>query len=352
VVRVQMLKPLRASGSAAALTFQLPHLALALWRREFMDTRVILEQGGELRYYSIAGRWQRWAVRTGLVIVGLILALLLMLALSALALHAGKARLEQSHREIYSALVMGTADAMTPEAQQMSELDMFNLARVIHERDMEIRSLVDTATASLAGENAGLKSRLDSSGLTAKTITLIQSAGAVGGFSPEVGSASHSLVRGQFAEEASRNRELKEVMLALPSRVPLGPHNITSRFGIRSHPIAQQPRFHAGIDLVPHSDDRVFPTKAGKVVMARFNGGYGNTVVVRHDRGIESLYAHLDRIDVKEGDEVDVDTLLGLVGNTGASTGKHLHFEISVGGFPVDPLRVIHTANYVQQIQK
>ena len=55
---------------------------------------------------------------------------------------------------------------------------------------------------------------------------------------------------------------------------------------------------------------------------------------------------------VKEGQQVDRETVLGMVGNTGASTGKHLHFEISVGGFPVDPLKVIRTAQHVQHFQK
>lgn len=346
-----MLNTIRKTVSTAGWVLRVPVIPLTLWRREFIDVRIILEQEGELRYYSIAGRWQRFAVRGGMVMAAVFVSVVLFLLTYARIQHDGKVRLQQSHREIYSALLMGTADATSPEVREMNDDDMFNLARVIRERDLEVRSLVDIATEGLASENHGLKSRLDASGLTARTITLIQSSGAVGGFGPEPSGSSHSLLSGRFAEEASKNRELKEIMMALPSRVPVGAHDITSKYGMRAHPLIRQPRFHAGVDLVPHSDDRVYPTKAGKVVLARPNGGYGNTVVVRHDRGIESLYAHLDRMDVAEGDEVDANTVLGLVGNTGASTGKHLHFEISVGGFPVDPLRVIHTANYVQQIK-
>lgn len=347
-----MFHPIRKTGAFAAWVVQSPFMAMALWRRDFIDARIILEQDGELKYFAIAGRWQRYAVRGVLLLAALVLAVVLSLLGSAVVLHDDKLRLEQSHREIYSALLIGTADADIPEARAMDQDDMFNLARAIRERDLEIRSLVNTATADLASQNQGLKSRLDASGLTARTISLIQSSGAVGGFEPRMAGASHSLVHGRFAEEASMNRELKDIMMALPSRLPVdGTHDITSRFGIRSHPLLKQPKFHAGVDLVPRHDDRVYPTKEGKVVLARVYGNYGNTVIVRHDRSIESLYAHLDRIDVSEGDEVDSSTVLGLVGNTGASTGKHLHFEISVGGFPVDPLRVIQTANYVQQIK-
>lgn len=342
---------IRMVGAASVWTAQSPARLFSLWSREFVDARIILEQRGELKYYDIEARWQRLAVRSVLVLLSLMVIALAVALAFASVLHAGKMRLEQSHREIYGALLMGTSDVSISEVPEINQEDMFNLALVIRERDLEIRSLVGTATENLSSENRSLKSRLDGSGLTAKTISIIQSSGAIGGFSPEVGSASHSLVRGQFAEEASKNRDLKDVLLALPSSMPVGAHDVTSTFGVRNHPLQRTPKFHAGVDLVPHSDDRVYATRAGKVVLARYNGSYGNTVIVRHNRGIESLYAHLDRIDVAEGDEVDSSTVLGMVGNTGASTGKHLHFEISVGGFPVDPLRVIKTANYVQQIK-
>lgn len=134
--------------------------------------------------------------------------------------------------------------------------------------------------------------------------------------------------------------------------MPVVNYGITSRYGIRTHPITQRPSFHAGIDLVTRGDDRVYPAKEGRVILARNYNNYGNTVVVRHERGIETLYAHLASIAVQEGQEVDQQTLLGMVGNTGASTGKHLHFEVSVGGYPVDPLKVMQAAEYVQQAQK
>lgn len=347
-----MLNTIRKTVSAVARVLCVPAIPIALWRREFVDVRIILEQEGELRYYSVAGRWQCYAVRGALMLAAVVLSVLLFLLAYASVQHGVKVRLQQSHRDIHNALLIGTDDIKTPARREMNDEDMFTLARVIRERDLEVRSLVGIATEGLASENHGLQSRLNASGLTARTITLIQSSGAVGGFGPEPGESRHSLLSGRYAEEASKNREFKEIIMALPSRAPVESHDLTSKYGMRSHPLSRQQRFHAGVDLVPHSDDRVYPTKAGKVVLARMNGGYGNTVVVRHDRGIESLYAHLHRMDVNEGDEVDINTVLGLVGNTGASTGKHLHFEISVGGFPVDPLRVIHTANYVQQIKK
>ena len=99
-------------------------------------------------------------------------------------------------------------------------------------------------------------------------------------------------------------------------------------------------------------DDKVFAVKPGIVVMAECHPQYGNTVVIRHLNGVESLYAHMAQLVVKVGDKVTTESLLGYIGNTGeSSTGKHLHFEILVGGYPVNPQKVIRTAQYVQQIQ-
>jgi murein DD-endopeptidase MepM/ murein hydrolase activator NlpD len=74
--------------------------------------------------------------------------------------------------------------------------------------------------------------------------------------------------------------------------------------------------------------------------------------MIRHLNGVESLYAHLAQLLVKVGDKVTTESQLGYIGNTGdSSTGKHLHFEILVGGYPVNPQKVIRTAQYVQQIK-
>lgn len=156
----------------------------------------------------------------------------------------------------------------------------------------------------------------------------------------------------EFFDEVEKNRALADVLNALPSAMPLTEYSLSSPFGMRTHPVSGKPKFHTGVDLLPASGDEVRPAKAGKVVMAHEYQDYGNTVIIRHDRGIETLYGHLASISVKEGQDVDHDTVIGVVGNTGSSTGKHLHFEISVGGYPVDPMKVIETAFYVQKTPK
>jgi murein DD-endopeptidase MepM/ murein hydrolase activator NlpD len=333
-------------------TSALPGLCVSLWRREFQDARIILEQGGNLHYLCVTARLQRLMVRGAMVMGGLVSMAVLTLSITSLALHQGKAQLERNHQEIYSALMGSFAETGLTNSEAISKEEMIELARSIRERDIEIRQIVDSATSNLSAENNSLKSRIHASGLTEQAIKIIQSNSAVGGLASDARAKLPSVLLGKFSTEAADNLSLNEILMALPSRMPVNAHDLTSMFGIRKHPIHGEPRLHAGIDLVPHSDDRVFPVKVGKVVMARPYSNYGNTVVVRHDRGVESLYAHLDSIAVREGQEVSEDTVLGMVGNTGASTGKHLHFEITVGGYPVDPLKVIKTAQNVQPLKK
>lgn len=325
--------------------------AIALWHHEFQDARIILEQQGELRYFAITRQFQRFVVRSLMVSAAAALLVILLLALFAAGLQLEKQRLERSHQEIYQAL-LGASDGGAVSGETLSNADMRMLAQSIRDRDLEIRRYVTSASGALASENQGLQDRLSQSGLTEKAIKLIQSSNPVGGFQPEPPRDIDPLLSQDFAETSATNRELKEILSALPGQLPVKDSSITSSFGIRKHPIQGTPKFHAGVDLISRSDDSVFPAKAGKVILASAYNSYGNTVIVRHERGVETLYAHLASISVREGQEVDLDTVLGQIGNTGASTGKHLHFEVSVGGYPVDPLKVITTAQYVQQAQK
>ena len=321
----------------------------ALWRREYHDSRIILEQQGDLRYFSVSAHLQRNVVR-GLIVFGMALASgFVILVLFALLLMAGNAKLERSHNEIYEALIGSASDITEGGGQSIGREDMLALAQTIRERDIEIRRFVTSSATNLSAENTSLKARLDSSGLSEKAIKFIHGSAAIGGFGNARADSKNPLLRGPLSEEIAKNRALMDVLTALPAIMPLTDFSVASSFGIRNHPVTGRPRLHTGIDLLAGSSDEVKPAKAGKVVMARSYQDYGNTVVIRHERGIETLYGHLASLKVKEGQEVGMDTILGMVGNTGLSTGKHLHFEVSVGGYPVDPQKVIETAQYVQK---
>ena len=106
---------------------------------------------------------------------------------------------------------------------------------------------------------------------------------------------------------------------------------VTSRYGWRDG------RPHRGIDIDLEVWDTVRTAFAGKVRLARTYGGYGRCVVVRHYNGLETMYAHLHRIRVKPGQEVQAGDLLGLGGSSGHSTGSHLHFEARFKGVALNP---------------
>ena len=112
-----------------------------------------------------------------------------------------------------------------------------------------------------------------------------------------------------------------------------------SGFGMRMHPIHKIPKMHYGIDFTSGKGTPVRSTGAGKIVEVKKDvSGYGNHIVVDHGFGYQSLYAHLESVDVKEGQTVAKGERIGAVGSTGTSTAPHLHYEVHFKGQPVNPI--------------
>jgi Rod binding domain-containing protein len=112
---------------------------------------------------------------------------------------------------------------------------------------------------------------------------------------------------------------------------------VSSAFGWRDDPIDGGARFHKGIDLPMPAGSEVRVPADGRVVSVGDQPGYGLTVVVDHGNGLESRYAHLSSADIRPGDPVRAGGLIARSGNTGRSTGPHLHFEVTVNGQAIDP---------------
>lgn len=117
-------------------------------------------------------------------------------------------------------------------------------------------------------------------------------------------------------------------------QLPCGGH-VTSDFGERGA------RYHYGIDLKLHKGDPVKTAFEGVVRISQYSRSYGHVIVVRHNNGLETLYAHLSKRQVKPGDHVEAGEVIGLGGNTGRSSGAHLHFECRFMGEPINPNEVI-----------
>lgn len=124
---------------------------------------------------------------------------------------------------------------------------------------------------------------------------------------------------------------------------PVSPVVVTSGFGFRRDPIVRRRAhsFHSGVDLGRTRGGTVLAAGTGRVLSAGWLGGCGQTVIVQHPGGYQTLYGHLQRILVSVGTEVDSGTPLGIVGSTGRSTGPHLHFEVHRAGIPIDPRRAV-----------
>ncbi|MET3427185.1 murein DD-endopeptidase MepM/ murein hydrolase activator NlpD [Actinoplanes tereljensis] len=138
--------------------------------------------------------------------------------------------------------------------------------------------------------------------------------------------------RGEDRTAVSKEKVSAEEAAADVWLLPLDEFTFTSAYGIRWG------KLHAGIDLAAPEGSPYKSIHAGKVIQAGYYGAYGYSITVQNPDGTEVIYAHSRRVLVKAGDQVKAGQVIGLVGNTGASYGTHLHLEIHVGGNPVDPI--------------
>ncbi|NTU97574.1 MAG: M23 family metallopeptidase [Chlorobiaceae bacterium] len=124
---------------------------------------------------------------------------------------------------------------------------------------------------------------------------------------------------------------------SIPSIRPLnGP--ISSEFGMRVHPIRRTTLFHAGVDISVSSGTKVLATGDGVVSFAGWEGGYGQKVTITHGYGFRTTYAHLSKAIVRAGQRIHRGDIIALSGNTGMSTGPHLHYEVMKNGVHVNPV--------------
>lgn len=112
---------------------------------------------------------------------------------------------------------------------------------------------------------------------------------------------------------------------------------VSSRFGLRVHPITGVEKSHTGIDIASNSGTTVYASDSGTVTLAAWNGGYGNCIMLDHGNGYITLYGHLSAMSVSAGQAVGKGDSIGAVGSTGNSTGPHLHFEVIKDGVRIDP---------------
>lgn len=137
--------------------------------------------------------------------------------------------------------------------------------------------------------------------------------------------------------------QLESQLTYLDSRPDFFPTKgkISSDFGFRRHPVTGQRSMHNGIDISNSSGTAIWAAGTGVVTFEGYDGNYGRVIIIDHGYGYETVYAHLSRISVEEGDTVQKGDQIGKMGATGRTTGPHLHFEIRYNGDSVDPLNIL-----------
>jgi murein DD-endopeptidase MepM/ murein hydrolase activator NlpD len=154
-----------------------------------------------------------------------------------------------------------------------------------------------------------------------------------------------------FNSHADRLDNLATVMKALPLASPLDDYEITSPFGSRNDPINAMTGIHEGLDMGASTGTPVAATGDGQVVWAGWRDRYGNLVEIDHGNGLKTRYGHLSKVMVSTGAHVSRGSIIGLVGETGRTTGPHLHYEVRVGEQATNPMKFIVAGQNVLKTQ-
>jgi len=145
-----------------------------------------------------------------------------------------------------------------------------------------------------------------------------------------------------FDDLISMAKSKEEMLSCLPAIQPISNSDLkrtASGWGLRIHPIYKIVKFHSGMDFTAPQGTDIYVTGDGTVESVVYSKrGYGNHIIVNHGFGYKTLYAHLDRPNVRNGQKVKRGDVIGFVGNTGASLAPHLHYEVELNGVKIDPV--------------
>jgi murein DD-endopeptidase MepM/ murein hydrolase activator NlpD len=221
------------------------------------------------------------------------------------------------------------------QALRMSNEWLKNRVAVLQEENAE---LLDSAVADLSEKSSMIEAVLHSIGVDIPVRVSNQNSG------------------GPFTSSAAGVRDnliLKtDVYLDTIQNVPLGapvPGVITSPFGRRIDPINGKPAYHQGVDIRGPMGSEVKATAAGTVIIQSYDKGYGRYMVIDHGNGFRSKYAHLKKSLVQKGEKIEREQVIGLLGNSGRSTGPHVHYEIHYDDKIVNPTRFVRIAKYLNR---
>ena len=201
--------------------------------------------------------------------------------------------------------------------------------------------LLDSAVADLNKKSRIIESILSSVGIDIQVQLSSENSG--GPFTSSSGSTRDELIL--------RTERYLDTIQNVPLGAPV-PGVLTSRFGWRRDPINGERAYHRGVDIRGRMGSDVKATAHGTVVIQKYDKGNGRYVLLDHGNGFRTKYAHLKKSLVQKGETVERGQILGLVGNSGRSTGPHVHYEIHYDDKIVNPTRFVRIAKYLNRGQK
>ncbi|MEW6594276.1 MAG: M23 family metallopeptidase [Thermodesulfobacteriota bacterium] len=227
-----------------------------------------------------------------------------------------------------------TAKNELAAVQRQNQAILANAAR----QEREQKALLDSALNELRQRTQTIESILSTVGVA---VEVKESRAGAGG--PYRRLSDDSIENLTFKVD----RYLKTVQ-SLPLGAPVG-GTISSLFGRRIDPMNGLAAFHDGVDIRSERGTRVKAPADGVVLKSAYEGGYGNFIVLDHGNHFRTRYLHLQKSLVRTGDSVRRGEAIALVGNTGRSTGAHLHYEVSYRDRPLDPLKFMRIASYMKE---
>lgn len=361
----------------------------------FIDREFFMRANGQVRFLKISAQVQRRAAGIAACVVGFWLVVTLGMAINQvtvtaqrLALSAQEAEVESAEERVAS--YRGSIDEVTKDLerrQQMLESLGDQYLGELTEADAQAPAATETSQeekafktiSAMVPEAAGL-ARIEARQIrfaekmtkvaqarTSKAEAAIRQFGlnpeilarqarnAQGGlFEPFFGGGKKDVRDPRFLKLAAslgRMDAMERALAAIPTSMPAAYMMMSSGFGYRSDPFTGAGAMHAGLDFKGPVGTPILAAADGKVTLAGFNGGYGNTVEIRHANGLLTRYAHLSGLDVRPGQMVDRGVQIGRMGSTGRSTGSHLHFEVRLNGQAINPRKFLEANPDVLKVQ-
>jgi murein DD-endopeptidase MepM/ murein hydrolase activator NlpD len=360
-------------------------------RSWFPDREFIMRSQGQVRFIKISTRLQLWGAA---LVAGLLTAWLLTMAIMAVTQYtANRDRLALLDREAKVTTAESRVSAYGDDLKGVTEelrmrqdvLDKIVPSLPDDVRSGETVSNSSTATAqtvdkvsALIPEAAGLaqiearqlafverltrladrrsaaaEARITALGMSSSAmLTALDDRAAQGGPFLALATSRDGSLDPRFQRlgvSLARMEALERGLAGIPQVNPASLEYISSGFGYRSDPFTGAGAFHAGLDFKGPIGAPIYAAAAGRVSFAGVHQGYGNCIEIDHGNGLMTRYAHMSRFAAQIGQTVAAGDVIGAIGNTGRSTGPHLHFEVRINDRPVNPRPFLEAAARVQQ---